>query len=275
LDIKNISITGNVKKIRKKVIEDIVKTLLAHNFNLNTVSPLSYGNLPSLKIDEVSHSNTDILFVLGGDGTIIGIVRNLKHQVPILGINVGSKGVLTEIFPDEINLAIDAIEENNYLIQERMMLKLKVDEKSIETNALNEIFLYRHSLTYLPTFSIFQNDFYIRKRMDGLIVSTPTGSTGHSFSLGGPIIDETLDVFLLSPIGSIQRLPPFVLQPSPITVTCSNKFDVVVDGQIKYLLNKEERIRIEKSEKRAKIIRLFGGRLSHIEKLGFDRTGVI
>ena len=141
MNVKNISITGNVKKIRKKVIENIVNVLLSYNFNLNTVFPLSYDNLPLLKIDEVSYSNTDILFVLGGDGTIIGIVRNLKQQVPILGINVGSKGVLTEIFPDEINLAIDAMKENNYLIQERMMLKLKVDEKSIETNALNEIFL--------------------------------------------------------------------------------------------------------------------------------------
>jgi len=275
LSIKNISITGNVKKLRKKVMENVVNALLAHNFNLKTVFPLTYNSLPSLKIEEVSNLNTDILFVFGGDGTIIGIVRNLKQQVPILGINVGSKGVLTEIFPDEVNLAIEAIKGNNYLIQERMMLKLSLEQKSIEENALNEIFVYRSSLTHLPTFTISQNDFYVRKRMDGLIVSTPTGSTGHSFSLGGPILDETLDVFLLLPVGSIQRLPPFILQPLPLVITCSNKVDVVVDGQLKYSINGGEKIKVEKSEKKAKIIRLFGGRLSHIEKLGFDRTGIL
>lgn len=275
MSIKNISITGNVKKLRKKVMENVVNALLAHNFNLKTVFPLTYNSLPSLKIEEVSNLNTDILFVFGGDGTIIGIVRNLKQQVPILGINVGSKGVLTEIFPDEVNLAIEAIKGNNYLIQERMMLKLSLEQKSIEENALNEIFVYRSSLTHLPTFTISQNDFYVRKRMDGLIVSTPTGSTGHSFSLGGPILDETLDVFLLLPVGSIQRLPPFILQPLPLVITCSNKVDVVVDGQLKYSINGGEKIKVEKSEKKAKIIRLFGGRLSHIEKLGFDRTGIL
>ncbi|MEM3573472.1 MAG: NAD(+)/NADH kinase [Nitrososphaeria archaeon] len=276
LEIKNISIAGNIKKTSKKIIELIINTLLScDNFNLNTVFPLKYNTLPSLKIDEVSPSNTDILFVLGGDGTIIGIVRNLKQQVPILGINVGSKGVLTEIFPDEINLAIEAIKENRYLIQERMMLKLSIKQKSIEENALNEIFVYRGSLTHLPTFSIIQSDFYIRKKMDGIIVSTPTGSTGHSFSLGGPIIDETLEVFLINLIGSIQRLPQFILQPIPITIACSNKFYVVVDGQVKYLLNKDAEVEIMKSEKKAKIVRLFGGRLSHIEKLGFERTGAL
>ncbi len=274
--MKNISICGNVKKTNKKVIELVINTLLSTgNFNLNTVFPLKYNSLPSLKIDEISPSNTDILCVLGGDGTIIGIVRNLKQQVPILGINVGSKGVLTEIFPDEINLAIEAIKENRYLIQERMMLKLSLRQKSIEESALNEILVYRSSLTHLPTFSIIQNDFYIRKKMDGVIVSTPTGSTGHSFSLGGPIVDETLEVFLLNLIGSIQRVPQFILQPLPITITCSNKFYVVVDGQIKYLLNKNAEVKIMKDEKKAKIIRLFGGRLSHIEKLGFDRTGIL
>lgn len=276
MEIKNISVGGNIKKTNKKVIELVINTLLSTgNFNLNTVFPLKYNSLPSLKIDEISPSNTDILCALGGDGTIIGIVRNLKQQVPIVGINVGSKGVLTEIFPDEINLAIEAIKENRYLIQERMMLKLSLKQKSIEESALNEILVYRGSFTYLPTFSIIQNDFYIRKKMDGIIVSTPTGSTGHSFSLGGPIVDETLEVFLLNLIGSIQRLPQFILQPLPITITCSNKFYVIVDGQIKYLLNKDSEIKIMKDEKKAKIIRLFGGRLSHIEKLGFDRTGIL
>ena len=272
--IKNVAIAGNLEKINgHKVTEYIIESFIRNGFQINTVLPIKYKALTAFSIEDVNSSNTDLLCILGGDGTIIGTVRSLSKQLPLLGINVGSKGVLTEIFPDEINLAIDAIKENRFYVQDRMMIKLNTKNMFGKLTVLNEIFLYRSSLTKLPLFSIIQRDLFIKKRMDGLIVSTPTGSTGHSFSLDGPVIDETLDVFLLNPIGSIQRLPPMIVQPIPIKISCSNKATLIIDGQIKLNLKKDEVIGIEKNEEKAKLLKVFTSRLSQIEKLGFNIIG--
>ena len=272
--INKITIAGNIEKINEhKVTEYIIESFKKNGFCVNTVLPIKYQSIKGLSIEDVNQSNTDILCVLGGDGTIIGTIRSLSKQLPILGINVGSKGVLTEIFPDGIDLAIDSIKKNRFYVQERMMLKLDVGHPPKKITALNEVYIYRGSLTKLPLFSIMQKDLFIKKRMDGLIVSTPTGSTGHSFSLDGPVIDETLDVFLLNPVGSVQRLPSIIVQPLSISLSCSNKAILVVDGQIKQNLKKDEVIKIEKNEEKAKFLKVFTSRLSQIEKLGFDIIG--
>lgn len=274
VSIKNVAITGNLEKINEqKIVDYIANSFLKNKFNIVTVKPIKFKDAPSLDIQEINQANTDILCVLGGDGTIIWTIRNLLKQTPILGVNVGSKGVLADIFPDEIDLAIEAIKKNMLVIQERMMLKVTIRKQLVESKILNEAFFYRSSLTKLPTYLIVQEPFLIKKRMDGLIVSTPTGSTGHSFSLNGPIVDETLHIFLLNPIGSVQRLPPIIVPPSPMKISCSDEAILVLDGQIKYDLKKDEEVLIEESEERAKLVKVLSGRLSQIEKLGFDIIG--
>ncbi|MEM3403666.1 MAG: NAD(+)/NADH kinase [Nitrososphaeria archaeon] len=272
--IKNVAITGNVEKINEqKVVDHVANSFLKNKFNISTINPIKFKNVSSLDIKEIDQTNIDLLCILGGDGTIIGTIRSLSKQIPILGVNVGSKGVLTDIFPDEIDLAIEAIKKNMFIIQERLMLKVTLRNQLVEPRVLNEAFFYRQSLTKLPLYLIVQGSFYIKKKMDGLIISTPTGSTGHSFSLSGPIVDETLHVFLLNPVGSIQRLPPIIVPPSPMKISCSDRAVLILDGQIKYDLNKNEEVLIEESEERAKLVRVLSGRLSQIEKLGFDIIG--
>lgn len=271
--IKRVAVTGNVGKIdHRKVAEYIIESFIRNGFEVHSVSPIKYKSLVVFDIQEINPSNTDLLCILGGDGTIIGTIRSLPRQLPLMGINVGSRGVLTEIFPDEVELAIDAIKKDRFYIQERMMIKLNV-KNSFMCTALNEVFVYRSSMRRLPLFSVVQEDFFIKKQMDGLILSTPTGSTGHSFSLDGPVVDETLDVFLLNPIGSIQRLPALILQPFSTKISCSNKASLVIDGQIKYNLKKDEVVKIEKNKEKAKLLKVFTGRLSQLEKLGFTIIG--
>jgi NAD+ kinase len=272
--IKSVTIAGNLeKKSGRKVIGYIIETFKKNGFDVSTLSPIKYGSVPVLNAEAINQSKTDLLCVLGGDGTIIGIIREIAVQVPILGINVGSKGVLTEIYPDEVVLAIDAMRQNRFYIQNRMLLTVGIKDPSEGQRILNEVLFYRSSMTKLPTFSVVQKDFSFRNRMDGLIVSTPTGSTGHSFSYGGPIVDETLRVILLNLIGSTQRLPPMVLQPLPIKVTCSDKAYMVVDGQIKYAVPKGETVIVKESREAAKLMRIFSGRLAQMRKLGFDVVG--
>jgi NAD+ kinase len=272
--IKSVTIAGNLeKKSGRKIIGYVIETFRKNGFDVNTLNPIKYGSVPVLNIEAVNQSRTDLLCVLGGDGTIIGIVREIGGQVPILGINVGSKGVLTEIYPDEVVLAIDAMKRNRFHFQNRILLSVDIKGLSEEQRILNEVLFYRSSMTKLPTFSVVQKDFFLKDRMDGLIVSTPTGSTGHSFSYGGPIVDETLEVILLNLIGSTQRLPPMVLQPWPIKVTCSDKAYLIVDGQLKYEVPKGETVIVEKSRKAVKLMRIFSGRLAQMRKLGFDVVG--
>ncbi|MGQ9781708.1 MAG: NAD(+)/NADH kinase [Nitrososphaeria archaeon] len=271
--IKRVAIAGNVEKMdHHGMAEYIIQSFIKNGFETYSVSPIKYKSLAFFDIEEINPSNTDLLCILGGDGTIIGIIRSLPKQIPLIGINVGSRGVLTEIFPDELEMAIDAIKNDRFSIQERMMIKLNVRD-SFRSTALNEAFIYRSSMTRLPLFSIAQKDLFIKKKMDGLILSTPTGSTGHSFSLDGPVVDETLDVFLLNPIGSIQRLPPMILQPLPTKISCSNRATLVVDGQIKHNLMRDEVVEIEKNEEKAKLLKIFTGRLCQLEKLGFNIIG--
>ena len=272
--IKSVTIAGNLeKKSGRKIIGYVIETFRKNGFDVNTLNPIKYDSVPVLNTEAVNQSRTDLLCVLGGDGTIIGIVREIAGQVPILGINVGSKGVLTEIYPDEVVLAIDAMKRNRFHIQNRILLSVDIKGSSEEQRILNEVLFYRSSMTKLPTFSVVQKDFSLKDRMDGLIVSTPTGSTGHSFSYGGPIVDETLEVILLNLIGSTQRLPPIVLQPWQIKVTCSDKAYLIVDGQLKYEVPKGETVIVDKSRKAVKLMRIFSGRLAQMRKLGFDVVG--
>jgi NAD+ kinase len=272
--INRITIAGNIKKVNQhRVTKFIIESFKKNNFHVNTITPIKYQSTKDLNIEDVNQSNTDLLCILGGDGTIIGVIRSLSKQIPILGINVGSKGVLTEIFPDEIDLAIDSIKRDRFHVQEHMMLKIDIGNHGKKLTALNEILLYRGSLTELPQFTITQKELLIKKRMDGLIISTPTGSTGHSFSLDGPVLDETLDAFLLNFIGSVQRLPSIVVQPLPLSISCSNRANLVVDGQVKQSLERNKVIKVERNEEKAKFLKVFTGRLSQIQKLGFDIIG--
>ncbi len=272
--IKSVTIAGNLeKKSGRKVVGYVIETFRKSGFDVSTLNPIKYGSVPVLNAEAINQSRTDLLCVLGGDGTIIGIVREIAGQVPVLGINVGSKGVLTEIYPDEVVLAIDAIKQNRFYIQNRMLLTIDIKGSSEGQRILNEVLFYRSSMTKLPTFSVVQKDFSLRNRMDGLIVSTPTGSTGHSFSYGGPIVDETLRVILLNLIGSAQRLPPIVLQPLPIKIMCSDKAYLIVDGQLKYEVPKGETVIVKESREGAKLMRIFSGRLAQMRKLGFDVVG--
>jgi NAD+ kinase len=166
--------------------------------------------------DEV-RTQTEVLFSLGGDGTILEAITSIQHtETPILGINFGRLGFLANVGKDQIHQAIDVVSKGKYLIDKRSLLELHCNEPIFRDfpYALNEMTVQRKDQSSMITVHTYLNGELLNDYWaDGLIISTPTGSTGYSLSCGGPIIYPTSGNFVLTPIA------PHNLNVRPIIVS--------------------------------------------------------
>lgn len=149
--------------------------------------------------------DTDCVIVLGGDGTLIQAARDLsKLELPLLGINIGTLGFLVDIDKEQALPAIDCVLDGDYEIDERMMLEGRAyrDGELIYSNvALNDVVINRSGALRVIDFDIYVNDEYLTSyTADGLIISTPTGSTAYNLSAGGPIAQPNSDLIILTPV---------------------------------------------------------------------------
>ncbi|MET1255909.1 NAD(+) kinase [Aliikangiella maris] len=198
----------------------------------------------------------DLVIVVGGDGSLLKTARELvDSQVPLLGINRGHLGFLTDIRPTELESRIPPILEGHYTLEKRFLLKAEIyrqDEKIGESCALNDVVLYPGEIARMIAFELYMdNQFVYSQRSDGLIVSTPTGSTAYALSGGGPIMAPETDSMVLVPMF------PHTLTSRPIAVNRQRIIDIVVsetnphhpqlscDGQVIISLMPGDRIRIE------------------------------
>ena len=230
---------------------------------------MSNENDTSIGFHEFQKMNVDMIFAMGGDGTTLRALRIIPYNVPLFSINVGGhRGILSEATMDHIEQTIADILNGNYSIESSIRISTTLNGVSLPP-ALNDILFCRSNMTRTPTISIrFNNDIIIQK-MDGLILSTPIGSTGHSLSLGGPIVHELLDCFILSPIAPLSRIPKLIIDPREIEISSNYKMQLILDGQKVYQINEQDRIRIELSCFKANFIRLRKKGFRQIEKLGF------
>lgn len=144
----------------------------------------------------------DCALVIGGDGTLIGVARLLKQEIPILGINMGTLGYLTEVEVDRLETALEQILTGNYTTEERMMLDGRFDDGA-ENLALNDIVLSRKGPLRIIHFNLYVNGAFLSSyEADGMIISTPTGSTAYNMSAGGPIVEPTARLVVVTPICS-------------------------------------------------------------------------
>lgn len=169
----------------------------------------------------------DLAIVVGGDGTILNAVRSLVHAgVPLLGINVGRLGFLADISPDEMEQSLDEILDGSYREEQRFLLEAKVvrDGKIIfEADAFNDVVIHIRDVARMIEFETRINDEFVNhQRADGIVISTPTGSTAYALSSGGPILHATLDAITLVPIS------PHTLSSRPIVVDADSQIDVLI-----------------------------------------------
>ena len=207
--------------------------------------------------DEKLAANVDLMLVLGGDGTMIATARMIGDaEVPVLGVNYGGLGYLAEFRIEELYTALESILDGNYRLDTRVMLAVELmrgDEQVTRTRVLNDVVINKSALARIIEIEAYLNQQFVNSfRADGLIVSTPTGSTAYNLSAGGPVIYPSMNAVVITPIC------PFTLSNRPIVVpddvaielclkTQQEDVALTLDGQVGFPLNAEDRVIIRKS----------------------------
>lgn len=217
------------------------------------------------KYDEFT-PDADFIFAIGGDGTLLRTASEIKGKdIPIVGINAGSLGYLTEITFDEIDLVLKKIKEKDYKIEERMTVKCIFNDK--EFNALNEIALTSKYIRMVTISIVIDNEYLTDVSCDGLIFATPTGSTAYSLACGGPIVKPDMNSIILTPISPhTLSFRPLVLSDSSIieAKVIKNEGIIVVDGQYAEEIKTGEKILITKGDYSIKLLKIVDRNYSQI-----------
>lgn len=226
---------------------------------------MDVASFPNLSMKEVTHAASvsefarmrfDIVITFSGDGTILSLLRSLDSTVPCLCVNVGGRGILAEIKPDQVIGSIHKIVRGDFHLESRIRVAPSIGSTQLPP-ALNEVVLVRKSFAKTPTFEMdLQDGASYTRRMDGIILSTPTGSTGHSFSYGSPFLEGTMRVFALTPLAPIYRFPPMVVEPTIIKVRADLALQLVIDGQETFSVKKGTEVSFRKHSRDAVFIRL-------------------
>lgn len=253
----------NTHKDKEFALTTKVKNyLLGKGCQVHVYHELSDGMLPA---------DIDYMLVLGGDGTMLQAVRDVKERhIPMLGINLGTLGYMTEVEPEQVESAIDKLLAGQAHTEERMMLCAKVclrDGKADEEQwALNDVVVSRRGSLQIHDFNIYVNGQFLKKySADGIIVTTPTGSTGYNLSAGGPIVDPRTKLLMITPIcpHTFNQRSIVLSQDDEIVVEIPagkegslQQVEASFDGSHQMTLQTGDRIRISKWEKEAVFLKL-------------------
>lgn len=259
--MKNIGINVNTNKdVGHKILNDLKKIIKEKYKDVNI-----HVYKDSIGLEKEDTKNLDAVIVLGGDGTILKASRYLsKHGIPILGINAGHLGFLTEAESSNFDFVIDSLLNKNYEIEERKMVEcyIKSGKEKKTFTALNDIVVSKETIGKVIKCKVYIDDnFYTTFSSDGVIVSTPTGSTAYSLSAGGPIIYPTLDVLCLTPIcsHSLGMRSVVLSDKSKIRITIENdtkNIGLAIDGEEISHEKDVKDICIYSSKDKCKLIRL-------------------
>ena len=220
---------------------------------LESVSAKAIGLL-GVEFDEMC-KEVDFLVALGGDGTLISLARRAyKYDKPVLGINAGNLGFLTDINPENIAEFLDKFLKGEYRIDERMVIEIDYQGKKLY--AFNDVVISKDVISSMIHIKIDTNESFLNTyHGDGLIISTPTGSTAYNLSAGGPVVYPLTEGFILTPIcpHSLTQRP--LILPSNFELEAEVKektAKLIIDGQEIYDMTSN--IKIKKAQKPAKLI---------------------
>ncbi len=240
----------------KRGIEVYTEEMASSNLSL-----LDQGREEETSIPET----VDWVIVLGGDGTLLGAARKIvKYGLPILGVNLGGLGFLTEIPLKTLYREMEYLIKGNIEIESRLMLRAGVfrdNEEKYGFSVLNDVVINKGALARIIDLRVSINNYFLTTfKADGLIVSSPTGSTGYNLSAGGPIIYPDLEAFIVTPIC------PFTLTHRPIILRDDSVIEILIgdnreeviitfDGQVGFHLQDNDRIKVSKSENKLRLIK--------------------
>lgn len=263
---------GIIPNVNKDSDLSTTKEIILWLLNRNISVMLKESIAEQLKMKELSVDEEqmflecDIVVVLGGDGTLLGVARRAAlYATPLFGVNLGHMGFLTEAEISDMYMAFEKLINKQYTIEKRMMLEAYIENDSSQSekmNALNDIGISRGPLSRIINCAIYINDHFVDMHSaDGLVVSTPTGSTAYSLSAGGPIVSPSLKVIIITPIcpHSLQSRSIVVSHEDTVKIElCSSDADIMmtVDGQQGYNIKMGDLITIKQSQNYTNLIKL-------------------
>ncbi len=269
---KTISTVGLFGKYQDEAVSGHIahlgQFLRARGLNVlvdeNTAALIKQPFAPSRPIDEIG-KEIELAIVIGGDGTLLNVARNLAPDgVPLIGVNLGRLGFLTDISADDMIVEIGKILDGDFSLEERLLLHADIMRRGTivhSAEAFNDVIINKGELARLIEFETYvDGEFVYSARGDGIIVASPTGSTAYAMSAGGPILHPTLPAIVLVPIC------PHTLSNRPIVVSSDSIIELVMtdlgkqhahvtfDGQINYSLEQKDRIYVRRAEKPVQLI---------------------
>jgi len=251
----------------------VASLLNKRKIKVYTVLPFVIEDAMPIKPDELKDIKLDLAFAIGGDGTTLRAFRTLPGKVPLFSINSGGhRGILSEIDTESIEDGVGTILAGKYFYDCRIRIQASVNGKLFPP-VLNDILVVRVNLTRTPLLPLTLMGDEIKQRMDGLVVSTPTGSTGHSFSVGGPVLHEGMSCLSLTPIASVNRMPQLVIPLEEIIIRSTYESHLILDGQETFKIQADDPIKIMRCSDDAIFLRLQKKGMRQLAKLGFSRFG--
>jgi NAD+ kinase len=241
--------------LRKKGIETFLDVDTAHHISLDC---------PVLSRDAMGGEDT-LIIVVGGDGSMLSAARMAIHVgLPVLGINRGNLGFLTDISPHSFEAELKPLLNGHYLEEQRLLLKLRLPDHTLSTltgDALNDIVLSRGNAPHLVRFDVYINEQFVSNyRADGLILATPTGSTAYALSAGGPIMNPDLNALTMVPMfsHSLNTRPLVIDANAHIRLHISERNEaplhISCDGHESHPINPGESAHIEKNQHALRVL---------------------
>lgn len=260
-------IPNNIKDIGLLVTKRVVDYLLgkAELYMENKFS------VTGMKVNYVKKSaifeNVDLMIILGGDGTILQeAAACAKYGIPVMGINLGKVGFLTEIECDNIENALNKLLAEEYTIEKRMLIKLEIRREGKTVcvqNALNDVVVSKPSGAKLIDMELYAGDELVNRYIaDGLIIATPTGSTGYSISAGGPVVDPSMTLYIATPIcpHMLSARSAVLSADKPIIIRLDSAYPdneavVTADGDVQGYISSADEVAVLKSKYEFQLIR--------------------
>jgi NAD+ kinase len=250
-----------------QILPDLLTWLAGHDYRI-VIDPQTANYVEGLDVvprADMASNPLDLVVVLGGDGTLLSAARvTAAIDVPLLGVNLGSLGFLTEVPLEALYPMLEAIAQGSAAIEHRSLMHcqlLRGDEVRGTYHVFNDAVVNKTALARLNTYDLYVDKVFVSSyRADGMIVATPTGSTAYSLSAGGPVLMPTVNAFVITPVA------PHALTHRPLVVPDSVEIEIVLrsgedfaylslDGQTGLDLSDGDRVRCRKSEHQVKLFR--------------------
>ncbi len=235
MEIKTVFITG--RKENKLALETAKKTNEFFSEKIKVITDKDFFG----KGKSITNINADLILCFGGDGTLLKTFRDLKKRIPVMGINCGNIGFLHAFSADEIEKAVQKIISGKIVVEERTRILSKIDNKKMP-DALNEVLIVPKEAGRIMRYSLKIADIKREEASDGLMLATPTGSTAHALSAGGPIVRGNAKVFVVVSINPVdwKHRPLIINDHEKTTISDFNSnATAVIDGQQRFPINKK------------------------------------